>query len=82
MEKIQIPNTLKNILLGKNTSRQNKLWLITAWKHFENWYIDYKWAGEPMKSRMLFKFSPEDKWIEAKSFEEDLFPTYKFAKDK
>lgn len=75
-----IPN--RQILLGKYTSQQNKVWLATGWSHFRNWYIDWKWVGRPFRSRMLFRFSSGDVWVRAESFEEDLLPTYKFAKEK
>jgi hypothetical protein len=77
-----IPIANRKILLGKYTSRQNKLHLIVGWKHFRNWYIDLKFAGEPYKSRMLFRFGQDEPWVQAESFEEDLLPTYKFSKDK
>jgi hypothetical protein len=79
--KIPILNSARKALLSEYSSKQNKLHLITGWTYFKNWYIEWKWAGDPYKSRMLFKFSPDDKWIEAKSFEEDLLPTYKFEKE-
>ena len=60
----------------------HKLHLIFGWTHFNNWYIEWKWAGDPFRSRMLFKFSPDDNWIQADSFEEDLLPTYKFGKEQ
>lgn len=75
---LPITESARKALLSKYSSRQNKLWLITGWRHFHNWYIDWKWAGEPFKSRMLFRFSPDEKWIVAKSFEDDLLPTYKY----
>jgi hypothetical protein len=81
MNYIQIPISSRKTLLGKYTSRQNKLHLITGWKHFHHWYVEWKWAGDPYKSRMLFSFSPEDKWVEAKSFDEDILPTYNYGKE-
>lgn len=79
--KIKIPNSYRKALLSKYCSRMNKLHLIAGWTYFNNWYIDWKWAGEPHKSRMLFKFWPDEDWVQAESFEEDLMPTYKFARD-
>jgi hypothetical protein len=72
----------KKALLSESTSRQNKLWLITGWIHFRKWYIEWKWAGEPYNSRMLFMFEPNGIWIEAKSFDEDMLPKYKYGKEK
>jgi hypothetical protein len=31
---------------------------------------------------MLFQFGPDEPWVEAKSFDEDVMPTFKFGKDK
>lgn len=75
-----IPEEHRKALLGKYSSKQNKLWMVTAWKYFKPWYVDYKWAGEPIRSRMLFKFSPDGPWVQAESFEEDMLPTFKFDK--
>ncbi len=76
-----MPIAKRQALLSKYTSRQNKLWLVTAWKYFCPWYVEWKWAGDPFRSRMLFQFSPDGKWVEAQSFEEDLMSTYKFGKE-
>jgi hypothetical protein len=80
-DKIQIPDAAKQALLSKYVSRLNKIHLVIGWTHFRNWYIDWKWAGNPYRSRMLFRFSPDGNWVQAESFEEDLMPTYKFGKD-
>jgi len=77
-----IPNHLKQSLLSELSSRQNKIWMVTAWQHFRPFYIEWKWAGEQFKSRMLFQFIVDGPWIEAKSFEEDVLPKYKFGKEK
>lgn len=78
----QISNDHRKALLGKYTSRQNKLWLAVGWKHFKQWYIEWKWEAEPFNSRLLFQFSPDGPWVKAESFEEDLLPTYKFDKEQ
>ena len=79
---ITIPIVNRKILLGKYTSRMNKIHLVIGWTHFRNWYIDWKWAGDSYNSRMLFRFGPDEAWVQAESFEEDLLSTYKFGKDK
>jgi hypothetical protein len=79
---LPLPKDKRQLLVGKHTSRQNKLWIIADWKYFQPWYVEYKWAGEPMRSRMLFQFGPNEPWVEAKSFDEDVMPTFKFGKDK
>jgi hypothetical protein len=82
MYKATIPISNKKVLLGKYTSRLNKLHLIIGWTHFRNWYIEWKWAGDPYRSRMMFRFDPDDNWIQAESFEEDLMLTYEFGKEQ
>ena len=79
---LPMPEGHRKALLSEYSSKQNKLWLIAGWQYFKPWYFDWKWAGEPIKSRMLFRFSPDGPWIQAKSFEEDLLPTYKFDEDR
>jgi len=78
---VPMPDSARKTILGKYSSRQNKLWLVTGWQYFKPWYIDWKWAGEPFKSRMLFKFAPDGEWIRAESFDEDMLPTYKYSKE-
>jgi hypothetical protein len=81
-DKVTIPDSARKALLSKDSSRQNKLWLITGWQYFKPWYIDWKWAGAPYNSRILFRFEPDGEWIKAESFDEDVLPLYKFSKEK
>jgi hypothetical protein len=73
-----IPKTHIKSLISTDTSRQNKLWLVESWKHFHNWFIEWKWQGEPYNSRLMFRFSETEDFIVAKSFDEDILPTYEF----
>jgi len=77
-----VPEKLRQVILGKYTSRQNKLWIVTGWKHFKQWHIEWKWAGDYMRSRMLFQFELNGPWIQALSFEEDILPKLKYGKEK
>ena len=79
---MDIPIKYRQAILGEYSSRQNKIWLATTWKRFKPWYIEWKWAGEPYRSRMLFQFDLNGPWVEAKSFDEDILPKYKFGKEK
>lgn len=63
--------------MSSDTSRQNKLWLVAAWA--ERWFIEWKWQGVPMRSRLAFRFSDESGFTEAQSFDEDIVPTFKFG---
>ncbi len=72
----------KHSLLSSDTSRQNKIWLATGWSHFHGWYIEWKWKDRPMRSRMMFRFSPDEEFVEAKSFDEDVKVKFKSGKDK
>jgi hypothetical protein len=75
-----LPSIYQKVLLSKNTSQQNKVWIATSLK-FDNWYLEWKWIGKPFRSRIQFQFIPDGVWVQAESFEEDLLPTYKFAKE-
>jgi hypothetical protein len=75
-----IPTTHRRALMSSDTSRQNKLWLVTAWH--ERWFMEWRWQGEPMRSRMAFRFEPSAAFAEAQSFDEDVVPTLKFGSDK
>lgn len=79
---VPIPDSARRALLSKYSSRRNKMHLVIGWKYFHNWYIDLKWEGEEFESRMLFRFSPDGPWVQAKSFDEDMLPTFKFGKEE
>lgn len=74
----ELPLHLQKILLGKDTSKPNKLWLAITWQ--EKYYLEYKWVDVPIYSRLSFKFSPEADFKIAKSFEEDVHSKMKFLK--
>ena len=68
----EIPAHLKQLLLNDaNTSRCNKIHLATGWQHFRSYFIEWKWQGVQHKSRLMFRFSLDEEFVEAKSFEED-----------
>lgn len=71
-----IPADRRHALMSTDTSRQNKLWLATAWAHAYGWFIEWRWAGHPMRSRLLFRFAPDDAFQPAASFDEDIVPTF------
>lgn len=72
----------RRALLSKETSRQNKIWLAIAWKHFDGLPLEWKWRGEYMRSRLCFRFGPDEPFVDAKSYDEDVVPTLKFGKEK
>lgn len=76
-----IPKAHIQALMSSDTSRLNKIHLAIGWAHFNDWFIDWKWAGTPMQSRLMFRFAPEDNFVAAKSFDEDIVPTLKFGKE-
>lgn len=77
---MNLPSKIRKAILSKYTSRINKYWIIKSIQPI--YYLKYKWAGIPYNSRMLFQFEEDGDWVIAKSFEEDLWPTYKFAEKK
>ncbi len=63
-------------LLSNQNSRQNKLWI--AARHIaDGKYLEWQWAGKPFRSRLCFRFRPEEDVMVANSFDEDVLPTYK-----
>lgn len=74
-----LPDELRHSLLSSDTSRQNKLWLVTGWIHV-GYDVDWMWVGEPMKSRMAFRFERDGKFIKAKSYDEDILTKLKDPK--
>ncbi len=67
-----LPKEFRHSLMSSDTSRPNKMHLFFGWTQLDGYWIEYKWKGEPLKSRIMFRFSPEEEFIEAKSFEEDI----------
>lgn len=67
----ELPKEFRKVLLSSDNSRQNKIWLATGWQ--TQYYIEWKWQGQPYYSRMLFKFYPDGEYLKAKSFDEDIF---------
>lgn len=74
-----IPQLHRHALMSSDTSRQNKLWLATAWKRAYPWFIEWRWAGAYMRSRLCFRFAPDEAFESAKSFDEDIVPTFQFG---
>lgn len=64
------------VLLNHETSRPNKLALFAEYQS-RGFYLERRWAGEPLRSRLCFRFSPADRFFEAKSYEEDVVPLLK-----
>jgi hypothetical protein len=77
-----ITSIARHALMSEETSRQNKLWLATSWAHFKGWFIEWKWQGVPMRSRLMFRFGPNEDFVAAKSFEEDVLIKYKFNDER
>lgn len=77
-----IPPGARRALLSKETSRQNKIWLAQTWKQIDGCFIEWKWRGEFMRSRLCFRFGPEEVFVDAKSYDEDVVPTLKFGKEQ
>lgn len=73
-----IPPHFRRSLLSRYTSRQNKLWLAIAWRHFHGYHIEWRWDGAPNRSRMLFQFEPDGAFVRAESYEDDIAPTLVF----
>lgn len=72
---------MRQALLGKQTSRHNKFWLVAEYKR-QGLFVEWKWAGAAWKSRLLFRFGPEENFVPSKSYEEDVVPTLKWDERK
>jgi hypothetical protein len=71
-----IPDAHRKALLSSDTSRLNKIHLAIGWAHFHRWFIEYRWKGAFLRSRLEFRFAPEESFVQAKSFDEDVLPQY------
>lgn len=78
---IRIPQSARQVLMSDTTSRLNKIHLAIGWEHFNGWFIEWKWQGQELNSRLLFRFGPDEPFVAAKSFDEDILPNYKFGKE-
>ncbi len=63
-------------LLTTETSRQNKIWLAITLVA-DGFMLNWRWQGEPRRSRLQFQFCSMGFWHTAGSFDEDILPTYK-----
>ena len=69
-----LPKEFQRCLLSDGNSRHNKLWLLTGWGA-QGYDFNWRWQGEPGKSRMMFSFEPGAEFKAARSYEEDVLPT-------
>lgn len=67
-----LPLETRDLLLGQETSRQNKLALAASLRDRKGYFIEWAWQGEPMRSRLCFRFEPDGHLYTALSFEEDV----------
>ena len=81
LEKIPLPDNLKQIILSSDNSKPNKLWMAIGWEH-QGYYIDWRWKGIERFSRLQFKFSEDGPWLTAKSHEEDVLSKMKYIVNK
>ncbi len=69
-------------LLHETSSRINKIHLAIGWAHFYGWPIEWRWEGQPFRSRVGFRFGADGDFAPARSFDDDVRPTLKFGKEK
>lgn len=63
----------QDALMSKHSSRRNKLWLVGSYLA-EGRFVEWRWAGEPYKSRLCFRFTPDGTFRPSKSYEDDVYP--------
>ena len=69
---MQIPDMWRKALLGDGTSKCNKLWLAIELQRRGYW-LEWDWNPSTVKGLtdpVRFRFSPDDKWIDSKSYDE------------
>jgi len=77
-----LSNNLRKTLLSSDSSRQNKIWLARGWKESSGYFVEYRWAGEYMQSRLEFQFEHGGEFVKAKSYDEDVFPKLKWLDNR
>lgn len=70
----------QKILISDTISQLNKLHLAIGWSD-RGEFIEWRWTGEPLRSRVEFQFEPNGEWHVCKSFEFDVRPKLKWAKE-
>jgi hypothetical protein len=63
----------QDALMSKHSSRRNKLWLV-GWYVAEGRFVEWRWEGEPYRSRLCFRFAPDGNFRPSKSYEDDVYP--------
>jgi hypothetical protein len=72
----------KRVLLHETCSRLNKIHCAIGWAHFYGWFIEWKWMGDPYRSRVGFRFGPNEPFVAARSYDDDVRPLLKFGKEQ
>lgn len=62
-------------------SRRNKLWLIGGYLA-DGLFVEWKWQGRPYRSRMMLRFGPDEEFVAAPSYDEDVLPKLEFNAPK
>ncbi len=77
-----LSSNLRKELLSSGSSRQNKIWLAVGWKACDSYFVEWRWCGDYMKSRLEFQFEPGGEFIKAKSYDEDVWPKLKWLDNR
>jgi hypothetical protein len=75
-----ISDYLRRQLVNDTISQPNKLHIVIGHRS-RGHYIEWRWAGEELRSRMSLQFEQDGPWYEVKSFEFDVRPKLKWAKE-
>lgn len=68
-----LPTNSIFVLLNQKTSRPNKLALCAEYES-RGFFVEWRWKGAPMRSRLEIRTSPRDRFFECRSYEEDQAP--------
>lgn len=67
-----VSEEMRKVLLNDGTSKCNKVWIAVGLQDRGYW-LEWDWPLETLKgfaSPVKFRFEPDGKWIESKSFDE------------
>jgi hypothetical protein len=69
----EIPKHFRQALITDTNSRINKIWIAIDLQH-RGYFIKWKWSSTPFNSRLLFLLDTSGKYLEAKSYDDDVKP--------
>lgn len=69
---------LRHAIVTDTISQPNKLHIIAGLRE-RGYYVEYRFAGEFLRSRMSVQFEPDGEWQQVASFEFDVRPKLQWS---